>query len=331
MTENDEDKPRKLALFEIRDVLGLSGPGKRLVDAIARGIGELARPAQHTRLAKAEQETAGEWIKKLEESGVRVESGVLDLAERARLRITLEGFRHQANREAIAAAAAEDFIDANPNEFAEVDVEEEWIDRYWRLAQDISRSEMQLLWGRLLSRQMSGREAYSPRCLEALTLLTKNEMEAIEYIASVRFVAETGKAPPVAGVIASVSHISRQDRDATNASKNLSASLQYSYHGILGSIGLMHDPAGWADTFRAKTLLDEVPMKIGNRLFVLRNNNNTRITSHHAQGNTVLGGGRSLTPLGIEMTSLVDTPPDTKYLAALTAAYSAIGLTLEPR
>lgn len=56
-------------------------------------------------------------------------------------------------------------------------LEEDWIKRFFNIAEDISNEEMQLLWGRILAGEIKQPKSFSLRALELLKNLSKKEAE----------------------------------------------------------------------------------------------------------------------------------------------------------
>src|SRR4051794_35331818 len=171
------------SLISIKDVLGVSEPAKRLIDAIERGIGELTYPWRQRRRAATDIEVASRWSDFLHRENLSAESAELVLQDRAILRLSNDLSRFQKNRELIAAQAVQDFASERPEDVNGDAIEDDWLDRYWRLAEKVSNRQFQSLWGRILSRHARGKHSFSPRCLESLSLLTPHEAHTLERLA----------------------------------------------------------------------------------------------------------------------------------------------------
>jgi len=162
---------------------------EQLVSAIERGIGNFMRPIQKRRETKADISAYDNWTEAIRRTGLGPKSAELTLGDRATIRLTADSLRQQENRESVAIRAIDEYVHSRteqprpPSSQAEIDVE--WLDRFWRLAQDVTNTEMQSVWGRILARQAGGPETFSARCLEALSLLSSKDAMALERIAAV--------------------------------------------------------------------------------------------------------------------------------------------------
>lgn len=108
----------------------------------------------------------------------RVGAGTLN--SRAQERIDYREKRRQQNIERIAEAAALEFLDEQqvPDERPS----EDWISRYFDIAQDVSEEEMQKVWSRILAGEIKAPGSFSLRALESLRLMTKHEAQYFELM-----------------------------------------------------------------------------------------------------------------------------------------------------
>ncbi len=104
------------SLIAVKDLFGLSAAAKRLVEAIAHGVGRWAYPWEHRRNAAADIEVFRRWAKAFREEGLGIGGLDLSLGERTALRLTAQELRRQEHREAIAVQAVAEFRQ-NPDEF----------------------------------------------------------------------------------------------------------------------------------------------------------------------------------------------------------------------
>ena len=183
------DDPENKSLVQITDLFGLSRSADRLVAAIERGVGKLLGPLQKTRETKADISAFKNWNVALKKAGMRPTAADLTIEDRAVVRLFAEEVRHQENREAIALQAANEYRHTL-SDMPEIPTAAPvggngWLDRFWRLAQDVTDADMQAVWGRVLARQTSGVSKHSARCLEALSMLSREEAQFLEHLATV--------------------------------------------------------------------------------------------------------------------------------------------------
>jgi len=151
--------------FSLVDLKGVSQPLSKLVDAVSKGIGEIYKPVGILRIAKAQAKA------KLILSKAEGEQKAITLRMHERLR-HIEHRRQENIEKIITRAAAElpPVADKNP-------VDEDWINRFFQDAQDVGDGEMQILWARILAREVTQPGSFSSRVLSLVKTLNKHEAE----------------------------------------------------------------------------------------------------------------------------------------------------------
>lgn len=184
MTESPQDNARAgRYLVEVSDLLGLSQPLTELVRAVCRGIGNVFEPWRRKRAAKADIENFKQWKRELADADELPRGFELSLEGRTAVRLRTEQARQQANRERVAIAAIEEARREPATGAPARPLADEWIDRFWRLAQDISHEDLQRLWGRILCREARRPGTVSPLALEKIGLLTREDAKDVEALA----------------------------------------------------------------------------------------------------------------------------------------------------
>ncbi len=102
--------------------------------------------------------------------------------ERIQERLIYKETKRQQNLDYINFIAAEQLTQEET--VSEEPVEEDWINRFFNIAEDISNEEMQQLWGRILAGEVKKPKSYSLRTLELLKNLSKHEAETFMKFAS---------------------------------------------------------------------------------------------------------------------------------------------------
>lgn len=193
-------------MFEIKDLAGLSEPLKRLIEVIAEGIGGVSRPLLTRKNADAkayEIRTIAQSIADsqkllgpvtyedgsiLMEASASKEQHVLPdatLDQRVLSRIAYQEARKQTNIEQITHHAAEELRDEQkinserPNS--------DWTARFFRIAEDITTDQMQMLWGKVLAGEVKRPGSYSLRALDLLKNITQQEAEMFVRVGQVSF------------------------------------------------------------------------------------------------------------------------------------------------
>lgn len=141
----------------------LSKPATVLIEKISDAIGALYKPRQIKRIAQAEAEA--EKIKAL--AGIEV----TEIQRRALVRLVQEEGKKQENIESITANATTQLSDdAKPEA-----MEEDWISHFFEKCRNVSDSEMQGLWSRLLASEANKPGSYSKRTIELISTLDKSD------------------------------------------------------------------------------------------------------------------------------------------------------------
>lgn len=178
--------------MEIKDLAGLSQPLTKLLEVIEKGVGAISRPylIRKTADAKAyELRTIAE--AQAQTRGLLSQSEYVDgwisvrsmeqntdapaLSERAEARTQFKELSAQANVEAVCAEAANAM--STDEAVPEVNVEPDWVTRFFRLAEEVNSEEMQQIWGRILAGEVRSPGSISLRTLEALRNISRVEAE----------------------------------------------------------------------------------------------------------------------------------------------------------
>ena len=165
-----------MAALEVKDLVGLSEPIKKLIEVCAEGIGAVARPwliqrdAQALALAQKELKQAG-----LELAAANFSSIDSQIAARIDYR-EAKIHRNLCN----VVAAAEQSL---PDSVSKENLDNDWIGRFFSYAQDVSNEEMQQIWGRLLSGEVARPGTFSLRTLDLVRNLSVKEAYTFQHLA----------------------------------------------------------------------------------------------------------------------------------------------------
>ena len=195
-------------MLEIKDIVGLSDPLKRLVEVVAEGIGGVSRPFLLRKNADAkayEIKTIAEAIAdsqkllgavKYDRGEIVIESnqgkGALELPEatfdsRVVSRMAYQEAKRQSNLERITQIAADDFD--GTEEIGSDRPDSDWTTRFFRIAEDITTDEMQALWGKVLAGEVKRPGSFSLRTLEMLKNISQKEAEIFAKLSRIAFVS----------------------------------------------------------------------------------------------------------------------------------------------
>ena len=150
----------------------VSKPTEKLIEEVSKGIGTLYRPrairkegeAEAVKLlaietAKAEAEEARKDIALAGQMNRLAQLSGSDplLIERAKIRLALQELQGQVNIEAIANAAVEQL----PEQVSDAPVSDEWRQRFFKLAADVSEEGMQEIWAKVLAGEVAKPQSFS--------------------------------------------------------------------------------------------------------------------------------------------------------------------------
>ena len=187
---------------DIKDLVGLSKPLTRLIEVVSTGIGTYWAPKQKIRMAVAEAQAAK--ILALNEMEIlqikegkqallpyidqQLISPVHQLEDvpiefRAATRLKTQFLFEQDNIESIAGKA----IHYLPETIEGSQVDRDWIHKYFKLAAEISKSEMQEMWAKVLAQEVSRPGQFSRRSLDTLSSLSKEEGDIFVIACSIVF------------------------------------------------------------------------------------------------------------------------------------------------
>jgi hypothetical protein len=315
------------ALIKVSDLLGIAKGTDRLLSAIERGVGNLLSPWQIKRVEQAKISNFENWNIALQKAGLATRRANLTLEERASVRLAADDTRHQYNRERIAIAAAQDFKEAQYDSTSgDSELAPEWIDRFWKLSENITEENMQAVWGRILARQSNGSGRYSIRSLETLSMLSRDELEFLERLADKVGTSVLKKGSHSFVLTGIYNGILDSDETRKNANKNLSKIVGPLKAEVFGPAGIYLDAGGtsWAFGINVQVSDNTAPLRIADQQFQLRFTKND-------QGYAQLGSGMGLSPEGAQIMSLIKTAASADYVNALKDALSAHGVELLPR
>ncbi|MDP1679835.1 MAG: DUF2806 domain-containing protein [Candidatus Nitrotoga sp.] len=184
--------------FEIKDLTGLGAPITKLIEVISNGIGVLYKPYSIRKEADASAYAAkliGSTVtsvdaEKLKIIGLAQAANNIVLADtdrnildRAKARIVYRELQRQTNIEAIAEVAIKEL----PDHVSTDKVDGDWRTRFFDIAENVSNSDMQALWGKVLAGEVAKPGSYSLRALDVLRNLTQHEAHLFQLARGMAF------------------------------------------------------------------------------------------------------------------------------------------------
>jgi len=186
--------------IEITDVLGFKDPMMKLLETVSCGIGKLYEPIHTTRMAKAkakEIEIISAAISSNSNLPISYGDGMVsvstvdanELVLRTQNRMLYQELRKQQNIDAIIEAGLNVIKDKETVTKEPVDLD--WINSFFDFIANVSDSDMQILWGKLLAGEVERPGSFSIRTLDVLRKLTKQEAMLFQKYVPYIFVSPT--------------------------------------------------------------------------------------------------------------------------------------------
>lgn len=174
--------------FDRQDIKTKALEIEKIAEARAKEIEVLANALKENGQSIKATNYSGEGflIKAIKEQG---SSQLMDnnLFDRAAERLDFVNAKKQLNLESVAAFAAEQI--SKEETVSSDPLDEDWIRRFFSIAEDISNEEMQALWGRILAGEVKRPKSYSLRTLEILKNITKDEAKIFEKFAQIALIS----------------------------------------------------------------------------------------------------------------------------------------------
>lgn len=186
--------------IEITDVLGFKDPMMKLLETVSCGIGKLYEPIHTTRMAKAkakEIEIISAAISSNSNLPISYGDGMVsvstvdanELVDRTRNRVLFQELRKQQNIDAIVQVGLNVIKDKKTVTDEAVDLD--WVNSFFDFIANVSDSDMQILWGKLLAGEVERPGSFSIRTLDVLRKLTKQEAMLFQKFVPYIFVSPT--------------------------------------------------------------------------------------------------------------------------------------------
>ncbi|MBD2464112.1 DUF2806 domain-containing protein [Oscillatoria sp. FACHB-1407] len=192
--------------MEIKDLAGFAEPITKLIEVVAAGCGRVtrsyfARKDAETKayemkvLAQTEYEIkqlygSSDSVREIQLIGTaEIDNTNPPLLERASSRNEYQEAVRQQNLESVCAIAAEDLL--HESQVPEEKPSQEWINRFFNSAEEISSEELQFIWGKILAGEIKRPRSFSLRTLETLRNVSKEEAEIFQNLSS--YIASTRK------------------------------------------------------------------------------------------------------------------------------------------
>jgi hypothetical protein len=184
-----------LANIEIKGLEKFAGVANNIINAISRGIGRLYDPIGRVRDAKADRAIAVERMQAL----IEVATKTLELREiqsrlsndrddllnfqidRASSYFVEDLLRTQQNRDKTIEAIAIELRNTTPESDTEEQIDDDWLTKFWKLAENVSNEEVRSFLAKLLVKEASRPGTVTPVTLNVLSTLTSQAAQRFEH------------------------------------------------------------------------------------------------------------------------------------------------------
>lgn len=156
-------------------------PVEKLIGEISKAIGTYYKPRAIRKEAEAEALKIEIIAKANAQKSIIEYETEEELIKRTKERLFNQEISRQQNIEEIA----EKSIPFLPETVSADPIDADWRTRFFNKAQDVSESETQEIWAKILAGEISNPGKISLRTLEVLSNLTKNEAEIFEKLCSI--------------------------------------------------------------------------------------------------------------------------------------------------
>lgn len=312
------------------DAFGFGSIAKYLAGPIVHGVGKMFKPLVHRLDNAAQIANWNSWDEALKTKGYSAKSVELTLGERAEVRLLAEAIDKQANREAVASEAvmcAKTLVsDPSVGRLPAPDIE--WVERFWRLAENVNQVEMQRVWGTVLARCASGSASFSARALEFLSTLSGEEARKLERIAKYVVTYKVDDDLIDSAIMSHLTYFSDRLSGEENARIDEFNNRLRKHVGdidtpLFGSLGIYIE-SGWAHEISQNPKAGTIYFSIAGLELeaVLPAGRLDKTGKYH------IGGSTGLSPLGREIVAMINPEPDMAYLDLLREGFSLKGLEL---
>ncbi|WP_182057873.1 DUF2806 domain-containing protein [Pantoea sp. ME81] len=263
------------------DLSGLSEPGVKLIEKLSDAVGAIYKPTGIRREAKAETEA--------DKIRLLAKMELDEIEKKAVNRLLKKETKRQRNIEEISMQAAKNLQENDKVN----DIDEDWLTVFFNECQDISESEIQSLWAKILSEEVKNKGSISKRAIRFISSIDRAEAELITKFG--KYVWDTHSKTPILY------------SSETNA--NELYGLTFDELHQLESLGIILQNLGYSLTFSSKSGIIHyygIPLIIN-------------FESTNPKEWTIGTGTAILTPLGVQILKLSGSQPDLEYLAKVIA------------
>ncbi len=189
--------------IEISDVIGLKEPIVKLLDVVSKGVGVVYEPTKIRRLAQARADEIKIISDAISDNKI---SGLLNYnSEKLEIDAKyINGEIEELWQESLRFKEAKKTLNTNrviahaydkletEEKVSKDEVDEDWITRFFRIAEDVSSEEMQEIWGRILAGEIKKPKSYSLRTLDFMRNISQSEAELFSRVGELAIECHSG-------------------------------------------------------------------------------------------------------------------------------------------
>jgi uncharacterized repeat protein (TIGR03899 family) len=299
----------------MEDLLGFGKGTEKLLDVMSKAVGTLYKPISIKKEGEAEaykyklvqEAKIDSKVREIKEVAVaKAEAEHLvsqmqqKLDERIRNRNELNERRKQLNIEAVL----ENAINNNISDKSEENVDPDWLIRFIEHAEEANSDKMQELWGKILAGEISKPGSFSIKALKTIKNMTQKEanvfQKACAIVSTLKGREETDNKLIILGYFIK-SHIRMFFENHEKELELNNYDISFADILTLQDIGLLH----------SEKLLCRPFEKKGEQLDYICNGINFPIIAWSKNFQLI---AYKLTPLGSELSKLIDNAPNSKYI-----------------
>lgn len=183
----------------VTDLMNQMDSIAKLFEVCSAGIGKLFNPTYKVRMAKSDAKVIEiitdsmarnesyqiEYVK----DGISIKSNSMEELEyRTSLRLIHQELLKQHNIERVINLAYQEL--ENSESVTDEPLDQDWITRFFNLSGEVSREDMQQLWGHILAGEIKLPGSYSLRTLDIIKNISKQEAETWEKVAPYTFIQD---------------------------------------------------------------------------------------------------------------------------------------------
>lgn len=329
----DHSSDKGQSLIQISDLLGLKQPATELVRAITRGVGSFCEPWLRARNARADIQTFELWKTALASPRELPPNVDLTLADRAAIRFRSDELQRQTNREAVAIEAAKSArseVESYERHIVKSQIEDDWIDQFWKLAENVSDEKMRALWGKILARQTLSTHKYSPRTLLTVSVLGTDEARELARIASFAILYRSPfRRAPQGCIMRAFAKSSINSLKEIN--ENINLLIGECNEESFGPMGIFIE-SGWAHEIHCEMEGNFARLQCANAELQVRrfSSDDIRTNSQNKQY-VYLGSGIGVSNMGMEIISLVSAEINHDFLDMILTGLKSMKLEWQLR